>query len=146
MVALSRALASGSTPNSACPGAPPNSAQPLACNTPPMAAARRDRSHNMVLSPAMPVATAIVNPAADTASSASAANISCTRPKATPPDNAASSVAIPLAQRRTGDATAKAISEAGAIRTCSLYVPKSASTSRQTYRPTTVPSIVRVPG
>ena len=97
---LSNALASGACPSTSAFGSPPSSTRPGACNPPPRRPASSERSHR-IGDPRFDARSASIaaNPAALGPSAASAANSSCTLPRASPPCSAASSPSCPVATR-----------------------------------------------
>lgn len=133
--ARSTASASGSVPRITCAGESPISTSPGACSCPPRFSASPSRSQTKV--PPILSARAAVKPVAQPASSASAAKISCSRARISPPPNAASMPACPVRAIPAGSppvspAHARSIPAIRAFRDsresrgqgiCSYYVP-----------------------
>ncbi len=92
--ARSTANGSGMMPRMTCAGCRPISASPGACSRPPCFSAWPSRSQTRV--PPSRNASTATKPVAQPASWASAANTSCTRPRASPPPSAASISACPV--------------------------------------------------
>lgn len=122
--ARNRAVASLTTLTSPFPGAPPSSAHPWACTTPPKRVARCIRNHNIGAPGSfMPIATPTANPAALARSSLCAAYTSWTHPRTRPPPSTASSEATPNGRRPASTGFALARIREGMILICSYYVP-----------------------
>ncbi len=92
--ARSTASGSGMMPRMTCAGCRPISASPGACSLPPCFSAWPSRSQTRV--PPSRSARAATKPLAQAASWASAANTSCSFPRASPPPKAASIPACPV--------------------------------------------------